>query len=80
MSAGNKELQKKIRGQIARRPLDISMINIGVVGTVVYITGVLRPTRGNNEMDLKGEMENVSKVLRGMSGVREVVWDVTLRS
>ena len=79
MAHDNKDLQKKIRGQMARRPVDISMINVGVVGTVVYITGVLRPLRGHAEMNLKEEMENIGKVLRSMSGVREVVWDVTLR-
>jgi len=80
MSTENKELQKKIRGQIARRYVDASMVNVNCVGGTVHLTGVLKSIRTNAGINLKEEMENISKLLRSMPGVREVVWDVVLRT
>lgn len=80
MSTENKELGKKIRGQIARRYVDASMVNVNCVGGTVYLTGVLKVLRTNANVDLKEEMENISKVLRTVPGVREIVWDVTRRT
>ena len=80
MSTENKELGKKIRGQIARRYVDASMVNVNVVGGTVYLTGVLKSLRTHATINLKDEMENISKVLRSVPGVREIVWDVTLRT
>lgn len=80
MSADNKEMQKKIRGQIARRYVDASMVNVNCVGGTVHLTGVLRNIRTHTGINLKDEMENISKLLRSMPGVRDVVWDVTLRT
>ena len=78
--AVDKEMQRKIRGQIARRCVDASMVNVHCVGGTVHLTGVLRVMREHANLNLKEEMENISKLLRAMSGVREVVWDVTLRT
>ena len=80
MSADNKELQKKIRGQIARRCVDASMVNVHIFGGTVQLTGVLRVMREHANVNLKEEMESIGKLLRAMPGVRDVVWDVTLRT
>lgn len=80
MSTENKELAKKIRGQIARRYVDASMVNVNCVGGTVHLTGVLKSIRTHAEINLKDEMENIAKLLRSIPGVRDVVWDVTLRT
>ena len=80
MSADNKEMQKKVRGQIARRYVDASLVNVNCVGGTVHLTGVLRSLRTHNTINLKDEMENISKLLRTLPGVREIVWDVVLRT
>lgn len=80
MSVENKEMQKKVRGQIARRFVDASMVNVNCVGGTVHLTGVLKSIRTHGDINLKEEMENISKLLRSMSGVRDVVWDVVLRT
>ena len=80
MAADNKEMNKKIRGQIARRYVDASMVTVNCVGGVVYLTGVLSILRTHATTNLKDEMETIGKLLRTMPGVREVVWDVTLRT
>ena len=80
MSADNKELQKKVRGQIARRYVDASMVNVTCVGGTVHLTGVLKSLRTHSTINLKDEMENISKLLRTIPGVRDIVWDVVLRT
>ena len=80
MSVEAKDLVKKIRGQIARRYIDSSMVNISVVGGTVYLTGVLHKLRTAPDVDLKAEMEQIGKILRTVPGVRDVIWDVTQRT
>jgi len=80
MPLDNKEMAKKIRGQIARRYVDASAVNISCVGGSVYLTGVLRSIRTHGDINLKEEMENISKLLRAIPGVRDVHWDVNLRT
>jgi len=80
MSVEDKGMQKKVRGQIARRYVDASMVNVNCVGGTVYLTGVLKSLRTHQSVNLKDEMENISKLLRGVPGVRDVIWDVVLRT
>ena len=80
MSVENKDLQKKVRGQIARRYVDASLVNVTCSGGNVHLTGVLKGLRTHAGVNLKDEMENISKLLRTIPGVRDVVWDVSLRS
>jgi hypothetical protein len=80
MSTENKELVRKIRGQIARRYVDSSMLNVHCVGGSVHLSGVLRIIRTHANVNLKEEMETISTILRTVPGVRDVVWDVTLRT
>ncbi len=80
MSTENKEMAKKVRGQIARRYVDASLVNVNCIGGNVHLTGVLKILRTHATVDLKEEMENISKLLRTLPGVREVVWDVSLRT
>ncbi|HZP81625.1 MAG TPA: hypothetical protein VFB21_08310 [Chthonomonadaceae bacterium] len=74
----NALMLKNVRAQITRRAVDSSMLNVTVSGSVVHITGVLRPLRGFN-VDLRDEMNIISQILRQRSEIQEVVWDVTLR-
>lgn len=79
MSAENKEMLKRVRGQISRRYVDASMVNVHVSGGVVTLTGIIRHLRTYPNVELREEMEQISKILRSQSGIREVVWDVTIR-
>jgi hypothetical protein len=80
MSRGNTgEATRRIRGQIGRRYIDSSLLNVNVVGNVVHLTGVIRPLRTYPNVDLREEMEHISKILKQSCGMREVVWEVTLR-
>ena len=70
---------KVVRGQIARRYVDSSMLSIRVTHGVCHLSGVLRVLRTHKEIDLQKEMDIISTVLRGKNGIRDIVWDVTLR-
>ena len=72
------EMNKKIRAQMIRRPIDCAQLSVTVGGKNVYITGVLRPLRGR-PVDQKEEMTHISQALRQSCGVADVVSDVTLR-
>jgi len=78
-SHDNKEVTKRVRGQLARRYVDSSRLSITVCGANVRLTGVLGPLRDHPNIDLKVEMEQISTILRTVSGVRDVSWDVSLK-
>lgn len=79
-SHNNKEETRKVRSQIARRYVDSSMLSVSVIGGNVHLTGVLGTLRSHPGVDLKGEMQQISQILRTLPGIRDVVWDVTQRS
>jgi hypothetical protein len=69
---------RMVRGQIARRYVDASMVDVRVTHGVCYLRGVLRILRTHPEIDLTKEMEHITTILRG-KGIRDVIWEVTLR-
>lgn len=74
-----KEATRKVRAQIARRYVDSSMMSVSVIGGSVHITGVISVLRSHPNLDLAGEMAQISTILRSIPGIRDVVWDVTQR-
>lgn len=79
-SHDNKEVGKKVRAQIARRYVDSSLLSVTIFGSSVRITGTLGKVRSHPYVDLKVEMEQISQILRTIPGVRDVSWDVSLKS
>ncbi|HZT41155.1 MAG TPA: BON domain-containing protein [Chthonomonadaceae bacterium] len=74
------EAMKKVRAQLARRYIDTSNLNVTISGGNVHMTGAIRKLRAHPNVDLKTEMDQISQILRHIPGIREVVWDVALRS
>ncbi|KAA0228234.1 MAG: hypothetical protein AKCLJLPJ_01097 [Fimbriimonadales bacterium] len=72
------EASKQVRKEIARRPLDTSLMNVRVSHGVVYLTGTVKSMRGHN-VDAKQEMDMFARVLRQRPGIRDVVLDLTFR-
>jgi hypothetical protein len=70
---------RMVRGQIARRYVDTSMLDVRVSHGIVHLTGVIRALRTHKDMDLKKEMDVISTILKGKSGIRDVVWEITQR-
>ena len=81
MAAGeDAAMTKMVRGQIARRYIDSSLLDVRVMHGLVSLRGVIRVLRTHPDVDLQKEMETISTILRQKPGIREVVWDVTLRT
>lgn len=74
------EAMKKIRAQLVRRYVDTSQLHVIVSGSSVHMTGALRKLRSHPNVDLRTEMDQISHILKMIPGIREVVWDVALRS
>ncbi|HLH80662.1 MAG TPA: hypothetical protein VKV29_10325 [Chthonomonas sp.] len=79
MPAVNKEAMMRVRALVNRRYVDTSLLNIHVIGGTVHFTGVLRHLRNYPDIDLRAEMEHITHILRQQPGLREVIWDVTVR-
>ncbi len=80
MAVSDAETTKMVRSQIGKRYVDASLLDVRVSHGVVYLRGVLRTLRTHAGLDLNKEMEVISTVLRSKPGVREVVWEATIRT
>ncbi len=71
---------KMVRSEIGRRYIDSSLLDVRVSHGTVHLGGAIGPLREHRGMDLTKEMALISTVLRAKPGIREVVWEVTIRS
>jgi hypothetical protein len=78
MSTDQKQMQMMVRRELARRPLDGSMVQISVTHGVVYLRGTIRAMRGH-DIDVLQEIAILSTVLRQRAGVRDVVSELQTR-
>jgi len=79
MAAENAPATRAARAEVTRRLVDSSQLEVRVIGTVAYLTGVISTLRTHPDVDLKHEMEIITHNLRGRSGIRDVVWEATMR-
>lgn len=68
-----------VRKELARRPIDISRMQIYVMHRIVYFRGQAKAARGH-ELDLKAEFEIIAKILRTKPEIRDVVLDLIYRT
>lgn len=80
MPVENAPATRAARAEVTRRLIDASLLEVRVMGHVAHFTGVIRTLRTHPNVDLQHEMDVISQNLRGKSDIRDVVWDVTLRS
>jgi hypothetical protein len=78
MAQDQKQLQLMVRRELARRPIDCSMVDIYASHGVVYLRGTVRLVRGHN-IDLEQEIKTVMTVLRQRQGIREVISELQTR-
>ncbi len=71
---------RRIRAQITRRTVDSSMLNVRVVHGVVYVQGIIRKLRSYPNIDLEQETETICHILRLQPGVRDVIWEASIRN
>ena len=79
MATVDAEMTRMVRSQIARRNVDASLLDIRALHGTIYLRGVLGVLRLHRDIDLEHEMAHISTVLRSKPGIRDVVWEVSLR-
>ena len=78
MAQEQKEMQLLVRREMARRPIDTSMVDVHVTHGVVYLRGTVRVMRGH-DIDLQQEITILQTVLKQKSGIRDVVNELQVR-
>jgi len=71
-------MQLLVRREMARRPIDTSMVEVHVTHGVVYLRGTVRAIRGH-DIDLQQEITILQTVLKQKSGIRDVVSELQAR-
>lgn len=79
MSEEDLRASKFARSLFAKRAIDATRADIRVSHGVLYVRGMLARMANAEYSDLETEVENMAKVLRGRSEIREVVIDVAYR-
>ncbi len=72
------EAQRIVRREIARRPIDSTLLHIQINHGIVILRGQVRPMRGH-QMDIHEEMQHIVKAIKQRPGIRDVILDVTYR-
>ena len=70
---------RTVRKEFARRPIDISLMNITYHHGVVRLGGQVKTIRGH-DLDLRAELETIAKALRTKANIRDVVIECIFRS
>lgn len=71
-------LRRQLLHEVAKRPIDYSLLDLHVVHGVVYLRGTVRKLRGY-DADPAEEIEKLCRIFRQKPGIREVVNEVTIR-
>jgi hypothetical protein len=71
-------LRRELMHEVAKRPIDYSLLDIHVVQGVVYLRGIVRKLRGY-DADPEQEVETLCRIFRQKPGIRQVVNEVTIR-
>ncbi len=72
MSVEQKQMQMMVRREMARRPMDCSMVDVSASHGVIYLRGTLRQAKGH-AIDLKQELNMLITILKQKAGIRDVV-------
>jgi osmotically-inducible protein OsmY len=67
---------RAVKHELTRRNVDLSGVDVRVFHGVCYISGTMSKFRSHPEVDLDHEAEVIRKVIRGIRGIRDVVWEV----
>lgn len=72
------ELRRQLMHEVAKRPIDYSLLDLQVMRGVVYLRGTVRKLRGY-DADPEKVIETLCRIFRQKPGIREVVNEVTVR-
>jgi osmotically-inducible protein OsmY len=72
MTLADTRMRREVQKELVKRDIESNMINVQVIGSIVYLTGEMRAVRGMT-LDLRKEKDLIEEIIRGMKGVRDVV-------
>lgn len=79
MSLVDSTMTREVLHDLAKRPVDISGLQVHVTHGVLHMRGRLEKVRGYyGDLDLHEELNIIIKVFRQKPGIREVVCEVDL--
>jgi hypothetical protein len=78
MASDQKQLQLLVRREMARRPLDCSLVDVYCSHGVIYLRGTIRPMRGH-VLDINSEISTLMTILRQKSGIRDIINELQTR-
>ena len=78
MPAEDSSMTRLVQREVSRRYIDATRLDVKAIHGVIYLRGSIARIRGH-DVDLKKELEIIHRVLRGKSGIRDVIIDVTFR-
>ena len=78
MPAEDSSMTRLVQREVSRRYIDATRLDVKAIHGVIYLRGSIARIRGH-DVDLKKELEIIHRVLRGKSGIRDVIIDVTIR-
>ena len=67
---------RQVQHELTRRNVDMSEVDVRVIHGICYLRGTMTKFRSHPEVDLDHEAEVIRKVIRGLRGIRDVVWEV----
>jgi len=78
MAHDQKQLQMLVRREMARRPIDCSLVDVYCSHGVIYLRGTIRVMRGHS-IDLNSEISTLMTILRQKDGIRDVINELQTR-
>lgn len=78
MPAEDSSMTRLVQREVGRRYIDATRLDVKAIHGVIYLRGSIAKLRGH-DVDLRKELEVIHRVLRGKSGIRDVIIDVTFR-
>jgi hypothetical protein len=70
------EATRLAKREFTRHSIDTSLADIRVMHGTVYFRGTLKPDGVSLIPDLREEVERIARMIKGHSGVREIILDV----
>ena len=77
--SAEKDMTRRVRSQISKRCIDTTRLDIHVVNGVVYLRGSVGRLRTHMDVHLDTECETITRILRQQPGIRDVIWETSIR-
>jgi hypothetical protein len=82
MPLEDKQARRLVERELAKHPIDTSLMTVSVINHIAYLGGRASPLRGalGRGVDIKRELQLVTEAISTIKGVNDVVNDVQISS